>query len=66
MIAKVITFGNDRNEAIVKMHRALSEFAVGGVKTNINFELSILESKEFLEGEYDTSFLSEKMVKKDA
>jgi len=48
------------------MHRALSEFAVGGVKTNINFELSILESKEFLEGDYDTSFLSEKMVKKDA
>ncbi|MDR3594833.1 acetyl-CoA carboxylase biotin carboxylase subunit [Clostridium sp.] len=65
MIAKLITFGNDRNEAIVKMNRALSEFAVGGVKTNINFELSILESKEFLEGDYDTSFLAEKMVKKD-
>lgn len=66
MIAKVITFGNDRGEAIVKMRRALSEFAVGGVKTNINFDLSILETKEFLEGEYDTSFLEEKMVKKDA
>ncbi|EKQ53772.1 MULTISPECIES: acetyl-CoA carboxylase biotin carboxylase subunit [unclassified Clostridium] len=65
MIAKLITFGNDRNEAIVKMNRALSEFAVGGVKTNINFELSILETKEFLEGDYDTSFLAEKMVKKD-
>lgn len=65
MIAKVITFGSDRNEAIVKMNRALSEFAVGGVKTNIDFELSILEAKEFLEGDYDTSFLSEKMVKKD-
>jgi acetyl-CoA carboxylase biotin carboxylase subunit len=66
MIAKVITFGENRNEAIVKMRRALAEFAVGGVKTNINFELSILDSKEFLEGDYDTSFLSEKMVKKDA
>ncbi|MBE6063243.1 MAG: acetyl-CoA carboxylase biotin carboxylase subunit [Clostridium butyricum] len=66
MIAKVITFGNDRNEAIVKMRRALAEFAVGGVKTNINFDLSILESKEFLEGEYDTSFLEEKMVNKNA
>ncbi|WP_297423446.1 acetyl-CoA carboxylase biotin carboxylase subunit [Clostridium sp.] len=65
MVAKLITFGNDRNEAIVKMNRALSEFAVGGVKTNINFELSILETKEFLEGDYDTSFLAEKMVKKD-
>ena len=66
MIAKVITFGNDRNEAIVKMRRALSEFAVGGVKTNIKFDLSILETNEFLEGEYDTSFLEEKMVKKNA
>lgn len=66
MIAKVITFGNDRNEAIVKMRRALSEFAVGGIITNINFELSILESEEFLRGEYDTSFLEEKMVNKNA
>jgi acetyl-CoA carboxylase biotin carboxylase subunit len=65
MVAKLITFGEDRNEAIVKMNRALSEFAVGGVKTNINFQLSILETKEFLEGDYDTSFLEEKMVKKD-
>ena len=66
MIAKIITFGNNRNEAIVKMNRALSEFAVGGVKTNIDFDLSILESEEFLRGEYDTSFLTEKMVMKDA
>ena len=66
MIAKVITFGNDRNEAIVKMTRALSEFAVGGVDTNIDFNLSILESEEFLRGEYDTSFLTEKMVKNNA
>jgi acetyl-CoA carboxylase biotin carboxylase subunit len=65
MVAKLITFGNNREEAIVKMNRALSEFAVGGVKTNINFELSIIETKEFLEGDYDTSFLAEKMVKKN-
>ena len=66
MIAKVISFGNTREEAIVKMNRALSEFAVGGVKTNIDFDLSILQTKEFLEGDYDTTFLSEMMVKKDA
>ncbi|ABR33259.1 acetyl-CoA carboxylase biotin carboxylase subunit [Clostridium beijerinckii] len=66
MIAKLITFGDNRNEAIVKMDRALAEFAVGGVKTNIDFELSILHTKEFLEGDYDTSFLAEKMVKKNA
>ena len=66
MIAKVVTYGNDRNEAIVKMRRALAEFAVGGVKTNINFDLSILDTEEFLRGEYDTSFLAEKMVKTNA
>ena len=66
MIAKVISYGKDRDEAIIKMNRALSEFAVGGVKTNINFELSILETEGFLKGEYDTSFLSEKMVNRDA
>ena len=66
MIAKVITYGNDRNEAIVKMRRALSEFAVGGVNTNINFDLSILDTEEFIRGEYDTSFLAEKMVKNNA
>ena len=66
MVAKVITFGNDREEAIVKMNRALSEFAVGGVKTNIEFDLSILRRKEFLEGDYDTTFLSEMMVNTNA
>ena len=66
MIAKVISFAKTRDEAIVKMNRALSEFAVGGVKTNIDFEISILESEEFLKGEYNTSFLAEKMVKNNA
>ncbi|WP_315077326.1 acetyl-CoA carboxylase biotin carboxylase subunit [uncultured Clostridium sp.] len=66
MIAKLITFGKTREEAIVKMKRALGEFAVGGVKTNIDFQFSILEMQEFLDGNYDTSFLAEKMVKNNA
>lgn len=49
MLAKLITYGNDRNEAIVKMKRALGEFGIGGVKTNIDFQYSILETEEFLE-----------------
>lgn len=65
MIAKLIAFGKDRDEAIVKMKRALAEFGVVGVKTNIDFQYSLLEMEEFLKGEYDTSFLSEKMVMKD-
>jgi len=66
MIAKLISFGKDRNEAIVKMKRALGEFGIGGVKTNIDYQYSILETEEFLKGEYDTSFLGEKMVKNNA
>jgi len=65
MLAKLITFGNDRNEAIVKMKRALGEFGVGGVKTNIDFQYSLIGMDEFLRGEYDTSFLGEKMVMKN-
>ena len=66
MIAKVIAYSDTRNETISKMKRALGEFAVGGVKTNIDFLYSILEQKEFIEGDYDTSFLSEKMVMNNA
>jgi acetyl-CoA carboxylase biotin carboxylase subunit len=66
MIAKLIAFGKDRDEAIIKMKRALGEFGVGGVKTNIDFQYSLLEQEEFLKGEYDTSFIGEKMVNNNA
>ena len=56
MLAKLIAYGNDRDEAIIRMKRALSEFGVGGVKTNIEFQYSILETEEFLKGDYDTAF----------
>ena len=65
MLAKLIAFGNNRDEAIIKMKRALGEFGVRGVKTNIDFQYSLLEMEEFLKGEYDTSFLGEKMVMKN-
>lgn len=66
MIAKLIAYGKDRNEAIERMKRALGEFGIGGVKTNIDFQYSILEQKEFIEGNYDTSFLNEKLVMNNA
>ncbi|MGL4107864.1 acetyl-CoA carboxylase biotin carboxylase subunit [Clostridium sp. LP20] len=66
MLAKLITFGSDRTEAIKIMKRSLGEFGVGGVKTNIDFQYSLLEMDEFLRGDYDTSFLGEKMVKNNA
>ncbi|MGL5380517.1 acetyl-CoA carboxylase biotin carboxylase subunit [Clostridium sp.] len=66
MIAKLITFANTREEAIIKMKRSLGEFGIGGVITNIDFQYWLIQQEEFLNGEYDTSFLAEKMVKKDA
>ena len=66
MIAKLIAYGEDRNEAIIRMKRALGEFGIGGEKTNIAFQYSLLEEKDFIEGNYDTSFLNEKLVMKDA
>lgn len=58
MIAKLITYGKDREEAIIKMKRSLGEFAIGGVDTNIDFQYEILEHQDFIDGNYDTSFLN--------
>lgn len=63
MLAKLIAFGDSREEAITIMKRALGEFGIVGVKTNIDFQYSLLEMDKVIEGDYDTSFLNEVMVK---
>ncbi|MDP4106740.1 MAG: acetyl-CoA carboxylase biotin carboxylase subunit [Bacillota bacterium] len=57
MIAKVITYGSTREEAISRMKRALSEFVVEGIHTTIPFHLKLLENKKFVEGQFNTKFL---------
>jgi acetyl-CoA carboxylase biotin carboxylase subunit len=57
MIAKVIAFGNTREEAISRMKRALSEFVVEGIHTTIPFHLKLLEHENFVEGNFNTKFL---------
>jgi acetyl-CoA carboxylase biotin carboxylase subunit len=57
MIAKVITYGNTREEAISRMKRALSEFVVEGIHTTIPFHLKLLEHDKFVEGKFNTKFL---------
>ena len=56
MIAKLITWGKTREEAIQRMNRALIEFTLTGVKSNIVLHKSILKHKKFLSGEYTTQF----------
>jgi acetyl-CoA carboxylase biotin carboxylase subunit len=57
MIAKVITYGATREEAIARMKRALSEFVIEGVHTTIPFHLKLLNHEKFVEGNFNTKFL---------
>ena len=57
MIAKIIAYGANRNEAISKMKRALEETVIEGIDTNIDFLLEIIKNKNFIRGDYDTSFI---------
>ncbi|WP_333860158.1 acetyl-CoA carboxylase biotin carboxylase subunit [Clostridium sp.] len=57
MIAKLIVYGKDREEAICRMRRALGEFVIEGVDTNIDFQFELISSDEFINGTYDTSFI---------
>ena len=63
MIAKVITYGKTRSEAIAKMYRALYEFVIEGVDTNIDFQEDILFNDKYIKGEFDTSFIANEIIK---
>lgn len=58
MIAKLIAYGKNREEAINKMLRALDEFVIEGIDNNIDFQIDILNNEKFRLGNYDTSFIS--------
>lgn len=62
MIAKLIVWAPTRMEAIAKMKRALSEFAVEGIHTTIPFHQKLLEHPVFLDGDFDIKFLEEHEV----
>lgn len=57
MIAKVITYGKTRDEAVARMKRALSEFVIEGIETTIPFHIKLLEHETFVSGEFNTKFL---------
>ncbi len=59
MIAKLIVYGKDRQEAIKRMARAIDEFIIEGVKTTIPFHKKLLTNPKFIEGQYTTSLLDE-------
>jgi pyruvate carboxylase subunit A len=57
MIAKLIVWAEDRPKAINRMKRALWEFQIGGVKTNIPFHTVVMNHAQWLAGKYNTSFI---------
>ena len=59
MIGKLITYGKDRREAMDKMSRALGEYLITGIKTNISFQQAILQDPNFRRGVYSTNFIEQ-------
>lgn len=57
MLAKLITFGRTRLDAIIRMRRALDEIVIEGVKTTIPFHKMMMEHPKFLRGDFDTKFI---------
>jgi acetyl-CoA carboxylase biotin carboxylase subunit len=59
LIAKVVSWGETRGEAIMRMLRALDEFRIAGIKTNIPVCQQLLNSPRFIGGQFDTTFLEQ-------
>jgi acetyl-CoA carboxylase biotin carboxylase subunit len=58
LLAKVVTCGRDRAQAIARMRRVLAEVTIEGVATTLPFHRDLLENPEFVEGRFDTEFVT--------
>ena len=59
MIAKLIVSGQDREEAITRMKRALQEFVIEGIKTTIPFHIKLMDDPRFKKGNFTTAFMND-------
>ncbi len=57
LLAKLITWGTSRTEALAKMKRALEEFVIEGIPSTIPFHLKMMENPDFIAGNIDTKYL---------
>ncbi|MGF7143268.1 acetyl-CoA carboxylase biotin carboxylase subunit [Anaerotaenia torta] len=60
MLAKVIAYGRDREEALQRMKRALSELVIDGIQTNVDYQYGLLEREEIVSGHYHTGLIEGK------
>jgi acetyl-CoA carboxylase biotin carboxylase subunit len=59
MIAKLITVAQTREEAILKMRRALDEYIIEGIKSTIPFHRALMRNEKFIEGDFTTKFMDD-------
>jgi acetyl-CoA carboxylase, biotin carboxylase subunit len=64
LIAKIITYGRDRSEAIARMRRTLEMTVVDGIKTSIPLHLKVLADPDFIAGKFNTGFMERYMPEK--
>jgi acetyl-CoA carboxylase biotin carboxylase subunit len=65
MISKLICYGETRGEAVLRMRRALEEYRIMGVKTNIPFHQHMMDSHRFMSGQFDTKFVEDRFSMDD-
>ncbi len=66
LLAKLIAWGNNRDEAIRRMRQALQEYRIVGVQTSLPFHQQVMEAEPFVAGAYDTSFLEKQFEMADS
>jgi acetyl-CoA carboxylase biotin carboxylase subunit len=66
LLAKLITHGKTRDEALIRMERALDEFIIEGVDTTIDFYRRLLKTPEFRSGDFDTTFVDQLLAAEKA
>jgi acetyl/propionyl-CoA carboxylase alpha subunit len=57
MLAKLVVWGSDRATAIRRLSRALEEYRIMGLKTNLPFHMKLVDSHHFISGKFDTGFV---------
>ncbi len=62
LLSKLSAWGRDRDEAIGRLRRALSEYVIEGIKTNIPFHQRLLRHPDFLSGDFDTTFVDRRLL----
>ena len=63
LIAKLIVHGQDREQCLSRLQRALDEFVIGNIKTTIALHQKLLSTKNFIDGEYDIHWLEKHLLK---